>query len=249
MAAAREARVRVILDLLSARSRSHLGREAGHRPPGSRPDLIPREDAIRGGAFAAGGGGQDRLRRRWCCAVARSTARILMADAARWLAERRPLCVWREPTLYQLISRVDFTRACEAAIDAPDARGSIMSATSGRSRSRNFSIPRAVCGDARGRGGCRSGQSISVPPPARRLRRWRERPRRSLATLCGWAACRTGATRGLSRRAVTDVDLSHFRVGPATPSVARRYANGLMFWFTWKKFFGSYSALTCCRRA
>ncbi len=48
---------------------------------------------------------------------------ILMVDAARWLAERRLLCVWKEPTLYQLISSVDFTRACEAAIDAPDARG------------------------------------------------------------------------------------------------------------------------------
>lgn len=46
-----------------------------------------------------------------------------MVDAARWLAERRLLCVWREPTLYQLISSVDFTRACEAAIDAPQARG------------------------------------------------------------------------------------------------------------------------------
>lgn len=48
---------------------------------------------------------------------------ILMVDAARWLAERRLLCVWKEPTLYQLISSVDFTRACEAAIDAPHARG------------------------------------------------------------------------------------------------------------------------------
>jgi nucleoside-diphosphate-sugar epimerase len=48
---------------------------------------------------------------------------ILMVDAARWLAERRLLCVWKEPTLYQLISSVDFARACEAAIDAPQARG------------------------------------------------------------------------------------------------------------------------------
>ncbi len=48
---------------------------------------------------------------------------ILMVDAARWLAERRLLCVWPEPTLYQLISSVDFARACEAAIDAPHARG------------------------------------------------------------------------------------------------------------------------------
>lgn len=48
---------------------------------------------------------------------------ILMVDAARWLAERRLLCVWPEPTLYQLISSVDFARACEAAIDVPHARG------------------------------------------------------------------------------------------------------------------------------
>jgi len=48
---------------------------------------------------------------------------ILMVDAAEWLARRRLLSVWKEPTLYQLISRVDFARACEAAIDAPHARG------------------------------------------------------------------------------------------------------------------------------
>ena len=48
---------------------------------------------------------------------------ILMVDAAEWLARRRLLCVWKEPTLYQLISSVDFARACEAAIDAPHARG------------------------------------------------------------------------------------------------------------------------------
>jgi nucleoside-diphosphate-sugar epimerase len=48
---------------------------------------------------------------------------ILMVDAARWLAERRLLCVWKEPTLFQLISSVDFARACERAIAAPDVRG------------------------------------------------------------------------------------------------------------------------------
>ena len=48
---------------------------------------------------------------------------ILMVDAARWLAERRLLCVWKQPTLYQLISSVDFARACEAAIDVPRAQG------------------------------------------------------------------------------------------------------------------------------
>ena len=48
---------------------------------------------------------------------------ILMVDAAHWLADRRLLGVWREPTLLQLISSVDFARACEAAIRAPAARG------------------------------------------------------------------------------------------------------------------------------
>ena len=48
---------------------------------------------------------------------------ILMVDAAHWLADRGLLCVWRQPTLFQLISSVDFVRACEAAIVAPRARG------------------------------------------------------------------------------------------------------------------------------
>jgi nucleoside-diphosphate-sugar epimerase len=48
---------------------------------------------------------------------------ILMIDAARWLATRRLLAVWRKPTLLQLISNVDFVRACAAAIDTPRARG------------------------------------------------------------------------------------------------------------------------------
>jgi nucleoside-diphosphate-sugar epimerase len=48
---------------------------------------------------------------------------ILMIDAARWLARHRLLCVWREPTLMQLISTADFLRATEAAIVAPDVKG------------------------------------------------------------------------------------------------------------------------------
>jgi nucleoside-diphosphate-sugar epimerase len=48
---------------------------------------------------------------------------ILLVNAARWLARRRLLCVWREPTLLQLISITDFLRATEAAIIAPAARG------------------------------------------------------------------------------------------------------------------------------
>jgi nucleoside-diphosphate-sugar epimerase len=48
---------------------------------------------------------------------------ILMIDAARWLARRRLLCVWREPTLFQLLSTADFLRAAEAAIIRPGVQG------------------------------------------------------------------------------------------------------------------------------
>ena len=48
---------------------------------------------------------------------------ILMVDDARWLARRRLLCVWREPTLLQLLSTTDFLRAAEAAILKPDIHG------------------------------------------------------------------------------------------------------------------------------
>jgi nucleoside-diphosphate-sugar epimerase len=48
---------------------------------------------------------------------------ILMIEAARWLAQRRLLCVWREPTLFQLLSTADFLRATEAAIVRPDVQG------------------------------------------------------------------------------------------------------------------------------
>lgn len=41
---------------------------------------------------------------------------ILMIEAARWLAARRLLAVWREPTPIQLISTLDSMRAIEAAI-------------------------------------------------------------------------------------------------------------------------------------
>jgi len=48
---------------------------------------------------------------------------ILMVDAARWLAKRRLLCVWKEPTLFHLLSTVDFLRATEAAIVKAGVRG------------------------------------------------------------------------------------------------------------------------------
>jgi len=48
---------------------------------------------------------------------------ILMIEAARWLAERRLLGVWKDPTWIHLISTVDFLRATEAAILRLDATG------------------------------------------------------------------------------------------------------------------------------
>lgn len=48
---------------------------------------------------------------------------ILMIEAARRLARRRLLCVWREPTLVQLLSTADFLRAAEAAIVKPGIHG------------------------------------------------------------------------------------------------------------------------------
>lgn len=41
---------------------------------------------------------------------------VLMVEAARWLATRRLLGVWREPTWYQFLSVADFLQAAESAI-------------------------------------------------------------------------------------------------------------------------------------
>jgi nucleoside-diphosphate-sugar epimerase len=48
---------------------------------------------------------------------------VLMIDAARWLARRLLLGVWREPTLYQLLSIPDYLQATEAAIFKPGVHG------------------------------------------------------------------------------------------------------------------------------
>lgn len=48
---------------------------------------------------------------------------ILMVEAAHWLARRRLLCVWRDPTLLQLLSTADYLRAVEAAIFRPGVQG------------------------------------------------------------------------------------------------------------------------------
>ncbi len=48
---------------------------------------------------------------------------ILMIEGMRWLAKRRLLGVWREPTHIHLISLPDFNRCCVAAIDNENASG------------------------------------------------------------------------------------------------------------------------------
>lgn len=48
---------------------------------------------------------------------------VLMIEAARWLAARRLLAVWRDPTWIQLISTPDFLRATEAAVVIPEIHG------------------------------------------------------------------------------------------------------------------------------
>jgi nucleoside-diphosphate-sugar epimerase len=48
---------------------------------------------------------------------------ILMIDAARWLATRRLLGVWKEPTQIHLISKEDFCAACAAAITSESTSG------------------------------------------------------------------------------------------------------------------------------
>ncbi|MFA6562711.1 MAG: NAD-dependent epimerase/dehydratase family protein [Verrucomicrobiia bacterium] len=48
---------------------------------------------------------------------------ILMIEAARWLAQRRLLGVWREPVWIQLVATADYLRATEAAILQPGVQG------------------------------------------------------------------------------------------------------------------------------
>ncbi len=48
---------------------------------------------------------------------------ILMIEAARWLARRRLLAVWREPTWIHLLSTADFLAATEAAVLEPGVQG------------------------------------------------------------------------------------------------------------------------------
>jgi len=48
---------------------------------------------------------------------------VLMIEAARWLARRRLLAVWRQPTWIHLVSTPDFLSALEAAILEPEIQG------------------------------------------------------------------------------------------------------------------------------
>ena len=48
---------------------------------------------------------------------------VLMVDAARWLAQRGLLGVWRDPTWIQLVSVPDFLQAAEAAVVKPGVSG------------------------------------------------------------------------------------------------------------------------------
>jgi nucleoside-diphosphate-sugar epimerase len=48
---------------------------------------------------------------------------ILMIEAARWLARRRLLAVWRDPTWIHLVSTIDCLRAIESAVSRPGIEG------------------------------------------------------------------------------------------------------------------------------
>jgi nucleoside-diphosphate-sugar epimerase len=48
---------------------------------------------------------------------------ILMIEAARWLAKRRLLAVWPDPTWIHLVSKPDYLAATEAAVFRPGVQG------------------------------------------------------------------------------------------------------------------------------
>lgn len=63
---------------------------------------------------------------------------ILMVEAAHWLAERRLLGVWKEPTEIHLISREDFCAAATAAALAASVRGIYHVGDEGRNTLQEF---------------------------------------------------------------------------------------------------------------
>jgi len=48
---------------------------------------------------------------------------VLMVEAVRWLAKRKLLCVWREPTWIHLLSLPDFLSCVMSAIEGPEVEG------------------------------------------------------------------------------------------------------------------------------
>ena len=80
---------------------------------------------------------------------------ILMVEAARWLARRRLLCVWKEPTLLQLLSTADFLRARRRRSSCLRSAEFITSGMSNRSPCSSSSTKRAGSGDI--------GKPIRIP--------------------------------------------------------------------------------------
>ena len=106
---------------------------------------------------------------------------ILMIDAARWLATRRLLGIWRQPTQIHLISTVDFCNAFTAAIEHPAAHGIYHVGDEGRIHLHEFL--NLAC------------EQWGVPPP------WRM-PLLSIytaAALCEMASSITGSVSPLTR--------------------------------------------------
>ena len=120
---------------------------------------------------------------------------ILMVEAARWLAKRRLLCVWRKPTLFHLLSTADFLRATEAAIFKSGVRGIYHIGDEQPVTAQEFLD--AAC------------RVWGYPAPRRLpfwmiyaaacvcegVALWRARHRRLRETSCGSDACRIGVTR------------------------------------------------------
>jgi nucleoside-diphosphate-sugar epimerase len=102
---------------------------------------------------------------------------ILMVEAARWLARRRLLCVWKEPTLFQLLSTADFLRASEAAIARAGIQGIYHVGDEQPVTVQQFLDEACGCGDIRLRRACRTRSSARQPRCANWARRSREHHR------------------------------------------------------------------------
>ena len=89
---------------------------------------------------------------------------ILMVEAARWLAKRRLLGVWRHPTGIHLISTADYLTATAAAALRPNIRGIYHLGDDSPSPSSTSSTAPATPGASATPGACPSGSSNSPPP-------------------------------------------------------------------------------------